>query len=139
MTPEHHPVFVYGTLRPGGSNHHWLGEGKLTLTPAVFTGGILVNKGPYPYLLEDEAGKVVGELVEVDAADWARVAAALDRLEGTDSARPVHDSNLYNRYLRPVKTDRGPVEAWVYIPPASRQDQLRQAFPLIESGDWFNR
>lgn len=144
----HHPVFVYGTLRPGMSNNRWFRGADSNRTDATITGYELVTNGSYPYLLpasapvgSDAAGQdapvVRGTLVFVDPADWEAVAASLDELEGTDPARPVHDGNLYNRVLAEVVTDAGePVTAWVYIPPVSKQAQLRERYPLVPGGEW---
>lgn len=144
----HHPVFVYGTLRPGMSNNSWFRGADSNHTDATITGYELVTNGSYPYLLpasasvgSDAAGQgapvVRGTLVFVDPADWEAVAASLDELEGTDPARPVHDDNLYNRVLAEVVTDAGePVTAWVYIPPVSKQAQLREHYPLVPGGEW---
>lgn len=146
----HHPVFVYGTLRPGMSNNHWFCGADSNHTGASISGYELVTNGSYPYLLPASApaGKggagadtpaplVRGTLVFVDPANWEAVAASLDELEGTDPARPVHDDNLYNRVLAEVVTDAGePVTAWVYIPPVSKQAQLRERYPLVPGGEW---
>ncbi|HJD51644.1 MAG TPA: gamma-glutamylcyclotransferase [Candidatus Rothia avistercoris] len=146
----HHPVFVYGTLRPGMSNNHWFRGADSNHTGASISGYELVTNGSYPYLLPASApaGKggagadtpaplVRGTLVFVDPANWEAVAASLDELEGTDPARPVHDDNLYNRVLAEVVTDAGePVTAWVYIPPVSKQAQLRERYPLVPGGEW---
>lgn len=144
----HHPVFVYGTLRPGMSNNRWFRGADSNRTDATMTGYELVTNGSYPYLLpasasvgSDAAGQgapvVRGTLVFVDPADWEAVAASLDELEGTDPARPVHDDDLYNRVLAEVVTDAGErVTAWVYIPPVSKQAQLRERYPLVPGGEW---
>lgn len=144
----HHPVFVYGTLRPGMSNNRWFRGADSNRTDATITGYELVTNGFYPYLLpasapvgSDAAGQgapvVRGTLVFVDPADWEAVAASLDELEGTNPARPVHDDNLYNRVLAEVVTVAGEqVTAWVYIPPVSKQAQLRERYPLVPGGEW---
>lgn len=146
----HHPVFVYGTLRPGMSNNRWFRGADSNRTDATITGYELVTNGSYPYLLpasapvgSSAAGQdaptplVLGTLVFVDPADWEAVATSLDEREGTDPARPVQDDNLYNRVLAKVVTDAGdPVTAWVYIPPVSKQAQLRERYPLVPGGEW---
>lgn len=144
----HYPVFVYGTLRPGMSNHHWFRGADANRVDATITGYELVTNGSYPYLLpasapvgSDAAGQdapvVRGTLVFVDPADWEAVAASLDELEGTDPARPVHDDNLYNRVLAEVVTEAGEsVTAWVYIPPTHRHEELRRRHRLVPGGEW---
>lgn len=103
-------VFVYGTLKRGGSNHAHL-AGQLFLGEARTVAGFtLYSLGEYPGLVADEADKtgVTGELWAVDAACLER----LDILEGVseglysrDPARlaPPHENlapaaQLY-RYL----------------------------------------
>lgn len=138
----HHPVFVYGTLRPGMSNNHCFRGADANHVDATISGYELLTNGAYPYLVpaagEAVAGSLVrGTLVFVDAADWDAVAASLDALEGTDPRRPVHDDNLYNRVLAEVVTGAGePVTAWVYIPPAHRHEELRERYPVIAGGEW---
>lgn len=142
-TPELLPVFVYGTLRPGGSNQHWFGGKDSRSIPAWLDDAVLVSNGRYPYLLdevEDAAGRhVLGNLVFVEAEDWEEVSASLDELEGTDPWSPVDDANLYNRVVRTVKTAEGGYEAWIYIPPVCNQAGLAQTYPRIESGDWLRQ
>lgn len=146
----HHPVFVYGTLRPGMSNNRWFRGADSNRTGATIAGYELVTNGSYPYLLpasapasnsgteQDAPAPVVrGTLVFVDPADWETVAASLDELEGTNPAHPVHDDNLYNRVLAQVVTEAGEsVTAWVYIPPTHRHEELRRRYPLVPGGEW---
>lgn len=148
---EHLPVFVYGTLRPGGSNEHVFGPARRTHLPAVLAGFEMVTNASYPYILamptvQDVTGQdagtplVQGTLVFVDSADWASTAARLDALEGTDPQRPIHDGNLYNRVQLTVTTEDGAKHlAWVYVPPASAQPTLRQRYPLVPGNDWLAR
>jgi gamma-glutamylaminecyclotransferase len=74
-------VFVYGTLKRGGSNHGLL-RGQRLLASARTRGGFrLFDLGGYPGLVEAPAGgrAVEGELWAVDA----RCLERLDRLEDT--------------------------------------------------------
>jgi gamma-glutamylaminecyclotransferase len=75
-------VFVYGTLKRGGSNHAFL-QGQQFLGDARTQPGFtLYSLGDYPGMVHasgDTAG-VTGELWEVDEACLAE----LDRLEGLD-------------------------------------------------------
>ena len=73
-------LFVYGTLKRGGSNHHHL-AGQTFLGPArTVPGFTLFSLGAYPGLVAApyDAHGVTGELWSVDAATLAR----LDVLEG---------------------------------------------------------
>ena len=83
-------VFVYGTLRPGQRNHHYMATathcGAYT-TPACFT---LLDTGPYPAALDEGDTALVGDVFEVDDDTFA----ALDVLEGEppDPASPIFDA-----------------------------------------------
>jgi gamma-glutamylcyclotransferase (GGCT)/AIG2-like uncharacterized protein YtfP len=112
-------VFVYGTLRRGGSNHAWLagshygGEGRLP-------GARLYDLGPFPMAIvtpETAAESIEGELWWVDAAVLTR----LDRLEG--------HPRLYERRQLPLACGRW---AWVYL---GRPRQVRHS-PVLPQGRW---
>jgi len=73
-------LFVYGTLKRGFCNHHYLRDARFlgeatTLTPYP----LVAPKKWYPYLIDapGEGKRVRGELYEVDAATLKRI----DRLE----------------------------------------------------------
>ena len=109
-------VFVYGTLRPGQRNHHYMATATHAgayITPACFT---LLDTGPYPAALDAGETALVGDVFEVDEDSFA----ALDRLEDY----PIH----YTR--RQIDTDHG--QAWIYLWIAARDP----AWPVIEHGDW---
>ena len=79
---QRHRVFVYGTLRRGGSNHHrmagasWLGEAKVR--------GRLYAVTWYPALrLDDTADWVQGDVFEMDD----ETLASLDAFEGDEYER----------------------------------------------------
>lgn len=113
-----HHVFVYGTLRRGGSNHRLLaGAPRLGnwVTPPRYT---LYDLGHYPGAVAQGSTALVGEVYAVDARTLAR----LDRLE--DYPR------LYDRRLLDTPWGR----AWIYL----LRRPLRRARP-IPTGDWFRR
>jgi gamma-glutamylaminecyclotransferase len=75
-----HRVFVYGTLRRGGTNHHYL-HGQSHLGPARSGPGYrLYHLGGYPGLVAEPAapGGIVGEVWVVSGPCLRR----LDTLEG---------------------------------------------------------
>ncbi|WP_299019297.1 gamma-glutamylcyclotransferase [uncultured Photobacterium sp.] len=113
-------VFVYGTLRAGESNHHFLRQASL-LGPARLTCGFwLYDLGLYPAAVKcrDESRPLVGEVYEIDDDMFA----ALDELEEYPQE--------YTREL--VETDYG--QAWIYLYRLS-VSQL----PEIRSGDWCQK
>jgi len=127
MTGEHRPgsglepargrhlVFVYGTLKRGEKNHHWL-EGASWQGEAELNGVVLHDLGPFPMAVVGE-GTAIGELYAVDGGGLAR----LDALEG------------YPRlYVRQVLRLRDSRRAWVYL---GRPRQVRHA-PVVPGGLW---
>lgn len=123
-------VFVYGTLRRGGSNAfrmdgaEFVGEG--------FVRGKLYAISWYPGLVvEDGAGEVRGDVFRVGSD----LLIALDEFEGL-SAGEIEGSE-YRRvitrvYLHGVSTDEG-IEAWAYEWIGSVDESTR-----ILSGDWMD-
>jgi gamma-glutamylaminecyclotransferase len=101
-------VFVYGTLKRGGQNHHFL-AGQQFLGPARTAAGFtLYSLGEFPGMVRTPASDrhVVGEVWEVDAP----ALAALDALEGIAEG-------LYERVTVPLESpfnDR-PVETYLYL------------------------
>lgn len=105
-------VFVYGTLKSGGSNHAQI-AGQLRLGPARTAPGFtLYSLGEYPGLVADPADTsgVSGELWSVDSA----ALAALDAFEGVDEG-------LYARVPAPLAAwpENLPAaearNAWMYL------------------------
>jgi gamma-glutamylcyclotransferase (GGCT)/AIG2-like uncharacterized protein YtfP len=81
MSADSEYLFVYGTLQPGGPFYEAI-SGRVRGHRRGCVGGVLVDVGRYPALLEGE-GWVSGVLLEV-----APEALALtDRIEGTVSER----------------------------------------------------
>jgi gamma-glutamylaminecyclotransferase len=72
-------VFVYGTLKAGFSNHHWMGAARL-VTKAQTSDLFAMYRAPsYPYLSKLPAlYRVQGELYEADE----ELMKKLDILEG---------------------------------------------------------
>lgn len=64
-------VFVYGTLKKGGSNHHYLAASKFLGTATTIGKWAMIGEGmPFPYLLKydnENGNEVKGEVYEVDA------------------------------------------------------------------------
>jgi gamma-glutamylcyclotransferase (GGCT)/AIG2-like uncharacterized protein YtfP len=110
-------VFVYGTLKRGESNHHWL-HGYRFLGRRRLSGHRLHDLGPYPMALPSAPADVIhGELYAVDGAT----------LQGLDVLEDV--PNEYER--RRLGLNDGSV-AWTYL---GRRPEARQ-LPLVPYGDW---
>jgi gamma-glutamylcyclotransferase (GGCT)/AIG2-like uncharacterized protein YtfP len=111
-------LFVYGTLKRGGSRH-WLLQDFPFLGRARAEGFALYDLGPFPAMVPD-AGVVYGEVYEVPE----EILRDLDWVEGV----PV----LYRRELIEVVFEDGfSVKAWAYI-----YNGDVKGFPRIESGEW---
>ncbi len=75
-------IFVYGTLKRGGSNHAFLARQRFLGTARTTPGFTLYSLGDYPGMVRapGDIHGVTGELWAVDDACLAE----LDRLEGLD-------------------------------------------------------
>ena len=70
-------VFVYGTLRRGGRNHHLLASSRFLTGARTEPAFELVEMGGYPAMVPGGGTRVVGEVFEVNLPTLAR----LDLLE----------------------------------------------------------
>jgi gamma-glutamylcyclotransferase (GGCT)/AIG2-like uncharacterized protein YtfP len=101
-------IFVYGTLKRGGRNHHYLAGQQFLGEARTGPGFTLYSLGDYPGMVRapaDPAG-VTGEVWAVDAAGRQK----LDELEGLDEG-------LYERapvVLLPPFAGQ-PVETYLYL------------------------
>ena len=112
---ERQLVFVYGTLKRGAVNHHWL-EGASWQGEAKLLGVLLHDLGPFPMAVIGD-GTAIGEVYAVEEHGLAR----LDELEGYP--------RLYDRQMLSLNDGR---QAWVYL---GRPRQVRHA-PLLAGGSW---
>ena len=104
--PRRHAVFVYGTLKRGGSNHACL-AGQQFIGPARSVPGYtLVALGDYPGMIRqpDDSAGVTGELWRVDDA----ALAVLDELEGVAEG-------LYTRITLALQPPAGAASALAYL------------------------
>ena len=112
-------VFVYGTLRAGGPNHHLL-AGQTLVGPARTEPAFeFASLGAYPAMALGGRTSVIGEVYAVDAAGLAK----LDWLEG--------HPEYYRR--TPIRLDSGDdVLAYLLSP------EHIAGHPRIPSGDWMD-
>lgn len=101
-------VFVYGTLKRGCRNHHFLAGQQFLGEARTAPGFTLFSLGDYPGMVRsvDAGHHVVGEVWAVDTAGLA----ALDELEGLAEG-------LYERVsipLAPPFADQ-PVQTYLYL------------------------
>lgn len=117
------PVFVYGTLKKGFSNHRFLEKetylGKATSVASNYT---LRDGGSFPYMTiapygVTDCGQVSGEVYAVDAFTMAH----LDRLEGNGSFY-TRTKKFFTLKEQEVLGKNGMIlrptlECWVYLVP----------------------
>lgn len=119
-------VFVYGTLRKGGSNEHYL-NGASCISDRCWTYGELHDTGfGYPAIKQHPSFKVFGEIYEIDDEQLKLVDELEDYEEGGEN-------NLYDRIKTTVYTNEGEEEVFVYL----GRNQLFEKSSQIESGDWL--
>ncbi|MBS0631248.1 MAG: gamma-glutamylcyclotransferase [Verrucomicrobia bacterium] len=115
-------VFVYGTLKRGGSNHGFLmGECFLGHARTV-PGYTLYTLDGYPGMVPDASAEgVLGELWSVDA----KCLAALDDLEGVSE-------NLYRRAPIQLEAPFATVaaETYLYARPIAGRPHLGPTWPV---------
>lgn len=120
-----HLVFVYGTLRKGGSNDHYL-QKAVCVEEKCFTEGQLYDTGwGYPALVIESGKWVTGELYEVTPHELK----GLDQLEDFEENRT---NNLYNRIVATIRTTARETEALLYI-----MKKKEKHFLPIEENDWL--
>jgi gamma-glutamylcyclotransferase (GGCT)/AIG2-like uncharacterized protein YtfP len=113
-------VAVYGTLKKGLSNHHYMSKARF-LSEDQLHNLVLYDLGPYPGARLEASGGVVVEIYEVDSKTFAQ----LDVLEGIDERNSTQ--GLYHR--RQLATSQG--LAWVYL-----YNHSTAGCPAIREGGW---
>lgn len=120
-----HRVAVYGTLKKGLSNHHYLSQARFLGNDRVYN-LVLYDLGPYPGAKLATSQGVDIEVYEVDNFTLAQ----LDQLEGV--SRQNTTQGLY--YRTQLRTCQG--SAWVYIynPQVNGRKAIRRGGwqPVIE-------
>jgi len=133
-------LFVYGTLREGGTNHAWLLRthpegltrawvaGRLFHLPAGYPALV---PGPEPDTPPPSPGWVVGDFVGYDdVGELDSALVDLDPLEGVEEG-------LFTRTVLPLILDSGHrYQAWVYVFHVERLPRLERDATEILGGDW---
>jgi gamma-glutamylcyclotransferase (GGCT)/AIG2-like uncharacterized protein YtfP len=112
-------VFVYGTLRKGESNHHYLQGGVLIEDGVWAKGYTMYDLIAYPCAIPTQEGQIKGEIWQIDE----NCLAEIDKLEGIEEG-------LYTRILDNV------LQAYIYVKPNSKG---LIGIPKITQGDWKMR
>ncbi|MCX6937780.1 MAG: gamma-glutamylcyclotransferase [Verrucomicrobia bacterium] len=122
-------VFVYGTLKRGGSNHAFLADQTYLGEAALRPGFSLYSLGDYPGLVSEPENtkNVTGELWAVDASTLAN----LDALEGINEG-------LYARVPAPLarwspdldNQAAAAAEMYLYLHSVTGRQRLGTSWPV---------
>lgn len=126
-TPSAHHVFVYGTLRAGGSNDIARWQPRAVFVGRGEIAGTLYDLGAYPGATLGGPNRLVGEVYRIEPA----LEAQLDRLEEVSP----DDEGEYRKREVDVQVGEQLVACLVYEIHPSRIVERR----VIGSGDWFDR
>jgi gamma-glutamylcyclotransferase (GGCT)/AIG2-like uncharacterized protein YtfP len=104
------PLFVFGTLRRGHVNHHYLEGRYASMIPAELHGYARLH----PLMIAPAAGGIVdGELYTLDPARYAETLAGCDELE--ELVPGTLCGPEYERREVEVLTENGSVTTWAYV------------------------
>ncbi|WP_329129044.1 gamma-glutamylcyclotransferase [Streptomyces sp. NBC_01476] len=137
--PGQWPFFVYGTLRPGTTEHSWMFRGLATSElPAVLHDAELYEGPDFPCAVaKPNGGRVRGEAIQVPDDVYDEMLAGLDQMMDYSPGNP---GAAVERVAREVRTTNGAsVTAWVYLATARTAAELEASGRRITSGDWQNR
>lgn len=106
------PLFVFGTLRLGHENHHYIESHYEEMLTASLHGYARL----YPLMIARQADGVVdGELYFLADDEYEATLAGCDELEEIPPGQLV--GREYQRKRVTVSTMSGPFEAWAYVQP----------------------
>lgn len=122
-------LFVYGTLRKGGSNDIGRIAPQARFVSIATMRGRMFDLGDYPTVLPDQAGgDIIGELYDVSTRDWI----VLDALE--EIVTPARPDGEYLRAAGMATDPQGREHACqVYV---ANPDAVRLDRP-VTGGDWI--
>jgi gamma-glutamylcyclotransferase (GGCT)/AIG2-like uncharacterized protein YtfP len=108
------PLFVFGTLRRGHVNHHYLDGFYDRVIPAWLDGYQRIHE-----LMIDEcpSGVVDGELFHLTPTIYDQTMAGCDELEEIPTGQLV--GHEYERKRVKVRTREGTIDAWAYVQPGN--------------------
>lgn len=111
------PLFAFGTLRRGETNHHYLAGAYDRVLAARVAGFARVE----PLMIARQAGAAVdGELFFLTSATYAETLCGCDNLEELAPGSLI--GHEYRRIAVRVQTDVGEFLAWAYSRPDSESD-----------------
>ncbi len=125
-------LFVYGTLKRGGSNHHHLAGQTLLGLARTAPGFTLFSLGAYPGLVAapTDAHGVTGELWSVDAACLARLDALEGLAEGLYRRAPIALIHPVARTQPATSPAIAAAETYFYLRDLSGHPHLGARWPV---------
>jgi gamma-glutamylcyclotransferase (GGCT)/AIG2-like uncharacterized protein YtfP len=134
-------LFVYGSLRAGGSRHTWIQRTDPIGSTAGCTPGRLFHlpsagypamvPGPDPGSPGPGPGWVAGEFIGYE--DDAALESALQDLDQVEDV----EGGLFERRILPVRLESGHAyQAWTYVFPEDRLPRLEREGVELPGGDW---
>ena len=110
------PLFVFGTLRQGEENHHYLAGHFERWLHATLPGYRRITAAHgFPSILPATGHAVAGELYFLRPNDYAATLAACDALEDIPPGQLAGD--YYQRIEVAVDSEAGRFAAWAYAAP----------------------
>lgn len=127
-TPERHPIFVYGSLRPGEFFYPRVKPYVEKIESAKLYGMQLYSLGPYPGMVFDEKADrpVIGDLLHIYEEQWPTAIQVLDRIEA--------EGEFYDRRQIIVMCGEEPRIAWAYL--LKNEQSSIPKFDKVLSNDW---
>ena len=116
-------IFVYGTLKRGGTNHHFLATQRFVAEAGTAPGFVLYALDGYPGMIADVTARsgVTGEIWAVNSS----ALAALDDLEGIAEG-------LYRRVRVPLAPPHNTlqVEGYLYAQGVTDRPRIGSTWPV---------
>lgn len=140
-----YPIFVYGTLRPGGSNYRVIEPfvQRPTSTALGYLAGFeMYSCGPYPAAVRtnNALDEVIGNIIWLDPTKYADALDSLDTFESVGTG-------LYERTLVSVKRNaivnysgsmpQEPTLCWMYVVPEARVRAVKDRYTYVPKGNWI--
>jgi gamma-glutamylcyclotransferase (GGCT)/AIG2-like uncharacterized protein YtfP len=113
---EELPLFVYGTLQRGETNHRFLAgvyERCLSARLDDYSRGTAAHG--YPLIVPNPGAQVVGELFFIQPDVYVETMRQIDLLEDLPPGGRI--GTFYQRLQVSVATAEGPFTAWAYVAP----------------------
>ena len=122
------PLFVFGTLRRGECNHHYLAGAYDRVLAARLLGFARIE----PLMIARQSGSAVdGELFFLTTATYSATLRGCDSLEELPPGGLI--GHEYRRIAVRVQTDSGEFIAWTYSRPDAESDADLQTLIAAES------